>query len=58
MKEFKVGDWVTWNGSCSGVRMYVGQVVKVNELSYDIVDNEWYATSEVSKKKVRAFAVE
>jgi hypothetical protein len=55
-KNFAVGDLVQWNGSAppSRPRMYVGQIVEVRENSYLIVDNEWFATSEVSKKRVFA----
>ena len=53
-KTFQVGDWVQWNGGASQFhpRIYVGQVVEVREHSYMIVDNEWFATSEVRKQKV------
>ena len=54
-KIFQVGDWVRGNGSSfHPPRIYVGQVLEVHERSYDIVDNEWGATSEVRKDKVFA----
>ncbi len=53
MEEFKEGDWVKFNGSIGRPRWYAGQVKEVKEKTYLIVDDEWGATSEVVKTRVR-----
>jgi hypothetical protein len=58
MENLKIGDWVTWNGSMSMRRMYTGQIVEVSARTYLIVDNEWYATSEVRKDRCQKVEIE
>lgn len=54
MKNLPEGTWVRWNGSgdVRFPRYYTGQILKVNEHSYDVLDTEWFATSEVTKTRV------
>lgn len=46
----EVGQRVRWNGSCppSRPRWYTGEVVEVKECTVLVVDDEWFATSEVA----------
>lgn len=55
--DFKIGDFVRFNGSANPrfPRFYHGQILSVKEKTYIIVDNEWFAESEVTKTRVCAW---
>lgn len=42
-----VGDFVKWNGSGTGLRVYHGVIAALNEVTAVVVDDEWGARSEV-----------